>query len=262
MPETTPRWRVFGKSVWAAISTILLLVGVGGLPADIEGWTGWLRPLLARMNFPTVGPVMAGALLGAGAMGLFVYVVVRWSEPVQKRLGSLVGLWRYVRITAVGRVTVRWDAYWIDDDGDVPIPLCERNMATKRLPKGALEHLYFRIPPDCGMGLVIDVPVSYKVLFPSFGPELQWTAEVKGTWRRYEARIGEGGLANLHLRDRSLVVPVSVATDTLGEAGWRAVRQTLKECPWWLIAEKGHVLVKPPDDPMRRHWSMDEYLVD
>ena len=61
----------FGKFVWATLSVASTFIGLGGWSDDAATWRGWIE----GMN-----PVLAGFLMGAGATGIFAFVVARWGH--------------------------------------------------------------------------------------------------------------------------------------------------------------------------------------
>ena len=70
-------WDSIGKRLWLIISVVTALVGIGGWQDDTRVWIGWF----ANMN-----PTLSGFLMGAGATGIAVFILVKL-ESLARRKG-------------------------------------------------------------------------------------------------------------------------------------------------------------------------------
>lgn len=184
-----------------------------------------------------VDPVWAGALLGAAGMAVFVFVVARWGYALTRLVSGLRDAWTYVRITAVGTVTVRHGS--VDDHG------CLELAEETKLRKGEFERLSFAYRTGFQRQLYVELPAIYKLQFPEGSVEHWSRAEITDDGRciyRTAPRSAqeEGGM-------RSTWVTVVVVTALQEKAGWRGVRDELGKTSWACIAARGRQVSTLPE---------------
>ncbi len=258
-----PLWRRFGKRtkwVLAGLSPALSIIGLGGLQDDLSTWHRWINRAVSWVGFE-MSDAVAGIFIGAGVTGFLFLALILWGDWAEAALKpymlslrlfslrSLYGLWLYIRITAIGKVPIRYGNYLLDDDQQGT--LHEAQVSTKRLPKGKIDHIRFPTQPFMGYGLVIELSALYKLSFSSSGPQLHWNETVTNGRRRYESKIERHQFHRLLGSQRqkdAIWIPLAVVTAFDGNAGWDDVKQVFGWCPLWLFGRKGWAAAQIPDD--------------
>lgn len=130
------RW---GTRAWFAVSAMLTILGIGGLPDDVPTILGWL----AAMD-----DVVAGVLIGAGGLGVVLYLWVRFGDLARSAWLATVG------------TRVKFAADMHNDPATIP-PLGWTSALVRRRRKptvlrfdgGDLRdgHLKVLLPLDCAM---------------------------------------------------------------------------------------------------------------
>lgn len=89
-------WRYLNW-LWIAVSCVVLLIGLAGIPDNIAVWMGWLEAL-GDWEIPKVNPWISGISIGFGLSGLLVFFGVRWKSPIVAGRHAAVVKFRWTRI--------------------------------------------------------------------------------------------------------------------------------------------------------------------
>lgn len=222
-----------------------VLVSILALPTLSEGIEGWGRWISVVVGWIQEHQLLMTWISGFGAGALFIVGIaalsVWWEDAGRpKPLYTLRGVWKYVRVAAIGKVRVRYASY---DEG-------HRERAIwldRRIGKGKIEHVPFEVfpslhPPRLG----IDIPAIYRLVFSS-EEEIDWTETFKEGRRRYEGTphpLQEG-------ESHTLFVGVQIGIQLGGGSGWPLVRRVFGRRPrsYCRIARMGWFVATPPGHP-------------
>ncbi len=69
-------WKVLASKVWAAVVFLLTILGLGGLKDDMDQWHVWAS---------AVTPHVASALIGAGFLGLVLFVIANIKSSYDRK---------------------------------------------------------------------------------------------------------------------------------------------------------------------------------
>lgn len=234
----------FGRRVrgwFTAVSVVLAVIGLPALPAAIKGWGTWFAGVASWMQIHQLLLTwLSGLAAGVAVITAAAWLSARWEDAGRPNLFYIArGLWKYVRVTAIGKVRVRYASYskghrdgaiWMDP----------------WVAKGKLLHIPFETfrsvhPHRFG----IDLPAIYRLVFPSSDEQVDWTETVENDRRRYE------GTPPQSLRDvghHVSFVGIEVATQLSGSAGWPRVRWAFRRrpLPFCRIARMGWFVATSP----------------
>lgn len=247
MPRNKPWWKRYSGPtavLFGMISGFLGFfwnlerwVGLAGLPGDTQSLYLWGKALIDLVP-PQVYWMTLGATLMLGLAASVVYISHHW-DSIQSRIFILPWAWRYVRVTAIGKVPVYYRVAARKGAGG------RRPLSIRRIKKGQTTDIRLDIPQEARQfRLVIEVPPIYKLLFPSSQSEGEWIETIASNGRRrYKS-------AFVNSRRKSSEWVRIVLVNRYGEAGWGAVRETLGKNPSvWSLAHRGRaveVIAPPP----------------
>lgn len=226
------------------------------LSEGIEGWGHWITVVVGwiqqrQLLMTWISGFGAGALFIMGIAALAVW----WEGAGSPNPIYLIrGVWKYVRITAIGKVSVRYSSYF---EGHKK----HTHWLSRRIRKGRLEHIPFSVGLLGPNRLGLDIPAIYRLEFStSKKEEVSWEEVVKNSRRYYEGTI----LREVSREDRHspLYVGIEIATQLSGEAGWPTVRRVSCSRRWPLcrIARMGWFVATPPDHPDAKKREKDLYI--
>ena len=200
-------------------------------------------------------------LLGAVIMGLSVIIAAFWTEFAILPRG-LYGAWKNIKVTALGKVTIRHASYYIDGKGRGSFR--EETMVSERCRKGKPHQIQFTVPSYSDIAFVIEVPVLYKLIF-SHPTGWNWEETLSDGRCRYKATLtrdrvvktlGSAQSSGLMNKPSELLVTFVVVTRLRGDAGWGALRRELG-FPWLLIAKRGEAVATAPDVQGKYPWDKE-----
>ena len=211
-------------------------IGLAGLPGDSNSLYLWGNALISLVP-PQVYWMTLGATLMLGLAASVVYISHHW-DSMQSRVLILPWACRYVRITAVGKVPVYYRFAVTKGLGG------RKPLSIRRIKKGQTTDIRFNIPQEAHQfRLVIEVPPIYKLLFPSSRSDVEWIETMASNGRRrYKS-------AFVNSRRKSSEWARIMVVNRYGEAGWGAVRESLKGSPSvWSLANRGRgvEMIAPP----------------
>ena len=173
-----------------------------------------------------------------------IYLTEKWQSIVRAVLRSklfmLLWAWRYVWVTAIGKVPVHYRFVVRDGARRRQLP------GIARIKKGRTIDIRFDIPEGVHtFHLVIEVPAIYKLLFPHSQSEGRWIETIASNGRR---RYKTAFVTHRRNARSPEWVQIMVVT-RYGEAGWGAVRETIRKNPSvWTLAHLGRTVeaITPP----------------
>ena len=140
-----PRLSKIGKWAWGLTSIFATLLGVAG----------WRDDATALLGFTSsINPVLAGLLMGAGGMGIFVFVAARWGEQFST--------WNRFQMTVLRSwLKARSSARVVCLTVDLDTKRVQRRVVHVRLNLPSLiEFPYAASPKYC-----VQVPHGYRIEF-------------------------------------------------------------------------------------------------
>ncbi len=226
------------------------------LSEGIEGWGHWISVVVDwfqqhQLLMTWIGGFGAGALFIMGIAALSVW----WEAAGSPNPIYLIrGLWKYIRITAIGKVSVRYASY-------IEGRKKHANWLSRRVRKGKLEHIPFSVGPIGPGRFGLEIPAIYRLEFStSQRKEAKWEEVVKNSRRYYEGTPRPEFW--YEERHGSRYIGIEIATQLSGEAGWPTVRRVFSSRRWPLcrIARMGWFVSTPPDHPDAKKREKDLYV--
>ena len=211
-------------------------IGLAGLPEDASTW---YLGAIAVINAipPPVYWTIFGACISASLLFGAIYLTEHW-DSIRHKVLMLPRAWRYVRITAIGKVPVYYRI--VTRKG----PRVRQPLSIMRTRKGHTTDIKFDIPQDVHtFHLVVEVPPKYMLLFPHSRSDGAWIETIASSGRRRYKSVFV-----THRRESSEWVQIMVV-NRYGEAGWGSVRETLrKNRSVWSLARLGRAVdtIAPP----------------
>lgn len=94
-------WKFFRRRVWGIFSALTAVLGIGGWGDDAAWWADTLG----------INPMLSGVLLGAGSLGLLLFVVARWGEVIRwpRVRGHMLAWWSTQRTFRLAWAVLRTD---------------------------------------------------------------------------------------------------------------------------------------------------------
>ena len=211
-------------------------IGLAGLPEDIHSLYLWGNALFNLVPLQVYWMTLGAALM-LGLAASVVYLSHHW-DSMQSRVLILPWAWRYVWITAVGKVPVYYRFAARKGLGG------RKPLSIRRIKKGQTAYIRFDIPQEAHeFRLVIEVPPIYKLLFPASRSDVEWIETIASNGRRrYKT-------AFVNPRRKSSEWARIMVVNRYGEAGWGAVREALKRSrSLWSLANRGRAveMIAPP----------------
>lgn len=144
------RWKLYGSVVWGSVSAISTALGSITWSDDAARWRLWLE----AAGFPTMNTDFAAFLTGAGVVGLWVYVHVRWGDRIASNVRSL----RHSTETILFGVGV---TYWWSDYANT-VRSTERKAYLR--PGKSIDISIADDVPTGGLFMRFSIPVKSRVL--------------------------------------------------------------------------------------------------
>ena len=135
-------WKTCATKTWAGVCAVSTIIGSGGWPDSSRVWLGWMVAL---------HPVAAGMLLGAGALGLALFVVARW--------GTLA-CWNVASLTRTIRTWSAGQAHHCRE-GRQDVTHDRLHETRSKSPLGISGRAY----DNEGVTLIVSVPDRYRLVF-------------------------------------------------------------------------------------------------
>ena len=222
---------------------------------------------------------IAGIFLGAGGAFLFVYLVARFGDSAKKYIKALKsiwkyikalksiwkyikalkGIWKYARITAIGRVPIRYSQIFMvpNEDGK---GWTQKHAQTMKVRKGTklsrTPQICFKQPDIFASRteLAIELPSIYKLHFVAPLMDIKWAGKIRKDRCCYLAEVPPippmGPRVPQYRKREGELLPVRffVVNRRDGKGGWDGVREVLKNfrnVPE-LIRKRAEAIATPP----------------
>lgn len=232
-------------STWGWL--VVRWIGLAGLPEDASAWYRAVISITGEIPLPVYWSIFGALVMGA-VVFTAIWLNEKW-ESLRHRMWwqTPFWIWRYVRITAIGKVPVHY-RFVVRKCASWRNPRTRYPFRVVRIRKGQDATIRFDIPDGVhDLHLIIEVPAIYKLLFPHSRSDGRWIETIASNGRRRYKTVFVVSRGARQSPEWVQVMPVT----RYGEGGWGAVMETLRKSSSVLggLADRGRMINIPAPPP-------------